>query len=223
MSIDNFYNKFKIVSNFPLWKIYLRWVYNKTISDATKLNAPTVKQRGKPNCLLCGVSGEITAKEYIDFVLRSNKNADITIIDIGENQINSVKKIVEETFPESKILIKRADAVELSFIKDKSLDWIDTDGFFSYFDNDMLMRLFSEWRRVLKDDGYITFRELTSHNIVSKIANNTRDIFSRLYMNTKLHLHSLNQIEEIIEKAGFKFVRGISPIPFLDRYCLIKK
>lgn len=217
----DFYQKFKIVSTFPFWPNYLKWVYKKTITDSTDLGVTPLNKRKNFTCLLCGVSGEITANEFIKFVLSNNPGSKIIIIDLGEEQIQSVKKLIKEKFSDINIDVKQANALNLNFIKDKSIDWIDTDGFFSFFDEKELLSLFVEWKRIIRSDGYITFRELTSHNVISTLANKTRNITSEIYMGIKLHLHSLSELEENFKKLHFQYSRGISPIPLLDRYCLV--
>ncbi len=221
LDMKNFYKKFKIVSKFPLWPSYLKRVYEKTITDSIDLVVIPINKRKNFTCLLCGVSGEITAYEFIKFVLSNNPESKIIIIDLGEEQIQSVKKLVKEKFSDINIDVKQANALNLSFIKDKSIDWIDTDGFFSFFDEKELLSLFKEWKRIIRNDGYITFRELTSHNVISTLANKTRNIASEIYMGIELHLHSLSELEEDFKKLHFQYNRGVSPIPLLDRYCLV--
>lgn len=220
--MKNFYRKFQIVSKFPLWPNYLRWVYREAIQDAVKLKVNIIS---RPNftCLLCGVSGEITAREFINFVLKSCPKGKIIIIDLGQDQINSVRRLAEAEFPKANIQIKQANALNLRFIKDKSVDWIDTDGFFSFFNEKGLLALFHEWKRILRKDGFITFRELTSHSPVSSFANTLRDRISRLYIGIRLNLHSTSELYKDFERVGYKFSHGHSPIPLLDRYCLVNK
>jgi len=220
--MKNFYRKFQLISRFPLWLNYIRWVYKKTIDDCVSLGCKPINKRGSFACLLCGVSGEITANEYFKFVLGINPKAKIWIIDLGKDQVKSVQKLVEDKYSQADIKVMKANALSLSFIKSKSLDWIDIDGLFSFFDEKQLLELFQEWDRILKNDGYITFRELTSHNPVSKNANILRDKVSQIYMSTKLHLHTLDELIRIFEKLNFKHLRGRSPIPLLDRYCIVK-
>lgn len=220
--MKNFYKRFQLISGFPLWPNYLRWVYEKTISDSTSVSITPLRKRKSFTCLLCGVSGEITANEYIKFVLSINPKARIIIIDIGKEQIGSLKKLISNNFSEANITVRQANALNLDFITDKSLDWIDTDGFFSFFDNKQLLELFKEWKRMLKNDGYITFRELISHGFISTIANKLRAYVAKMYMGIELHQHNTEELEHSIKQVGFKSKHGISPIPLLDRYCLIK-
>ena len=221
--MENFYSKFQVISKFPLWPNYLRRVYEKTISDADKLDVVPITNRENFRCLLCGVSGEITAKEYINFVNRKNPNGHITIVDLGKNQIESVKNFVDKNYPGHDIEVKQANALDLSFIESKSVDWIDTDGFFSYFNKNQLLDLFIEWKRILKDDGYITFRELTTEGFFSTIANRVRDRVSKVYMGVSLNLHTIDELIEDFKKTNFSYSRGKSPIPYLHRYCLVNR
>lgn len=219
--MKNFYKKYQIISKFPLWPYYLRCVYKKAIQDSSDLGIISISKRKNPSILLCGVSGEITANEFITFVLKNNRDSKIIIIDLGQEQIDSVKRLVKEKFSSANIYIKQANALNLGFIKDKSIDWIDTDGFFSFFNDERLLKLFEEWKRILKDDGCITFRELISHGFISTIANQLRAYIAKAYMGIELHLHSKEKLEHSIKQVGFKSTHGMSPIPLLDRYCLI--
>lgn len=219
--MKDFYRKFEIISKLPFWPSYLRWVYGKSIQDASSSGVPTIRDREEMACLLCGVSGEITANEFIKFSLKNNSGCKIIIIDLGQEQIESVKKLVKEKFPGADIHIKQANALNLGFIKDKSIDWIDTDGFFSFFDEEQLQKLFREWQRILKNDGYITFRELISGRLISVVASELRARITKMYMGIELQLHNTEELDRCINQAGFKSKRGISPIPLLDRYCLI--
>ena len=220
--MKNFYRKFQVVSKFPLWPHYLRQVYKDAIRDATKLKAQdAILDNPNFTCLLCGVSGEITAREYVNFVLKIKPQSKMIIIDLEHDQVNSVKQLVEKEFPSANVKVRQANALNLSFISDKSIDWIDTDGFFSFFNEQNLLALFREWKRILKKDGFITFRELTSHGLISSIANKLRDLASQLYMGVKLNLHSTDELYKDFEKVKYRFSRGTSPLPLLDRYCLV--
>jgi len=223
LDMKDFYKKFQIVSKFPLWPSYLRQVYKKAIVDALALGIGSLQNRASFTCLLCGVSGEITANEFIKFALKLHPKCKIMVIDLGEPQVNSVKQLVAEKFSEADIEIRRANALNLDFIQNNSIDWIDTDGFFSFFDKDQLVALFKEWKRILRKDGFITFRELTSDNVLSISANKFRDRVSRVYINTKLHLHTFEELKKDFATLQFKYARHHSPIPFLERYCLLNE
>ena len=118
-------------------------------------------------------------------------------------------------------MVKKANALDLNFIESKTIDWIDTDGFFSFFDRAQLNKLFIEWKRILNDNGFISFRELVSSNPVSMLANKIRALVTLPYMGIKLNLHSMQELREDFQELEFKFKSGRSPFPFLNRYCLI--
>lgn len=220
--MKNFYQKFQLISKFPLFPSYLRWVYQKAVEDSSRFSITPFSLRSQPMCLLCGVAGEITANEYISFVLKTNPNANMIIIDLGKEQVESVKKLVKERYPKENIQVMQANAFNLGFIKNNSIDWIDTDGFFSFFDQNELQNLFKEWKRILKDDGFISFRELTSGSLFFTIANHLRAFFSKAYMEISLHLHSEKELQGDFRKIGFRSRSGWSPAIALKRYCLVK-
>lgn len=216
--MKDFYKKFQIVSHLPGWSFYLKKVYQLAQVDSQKFGIKPLLDRSNITCFLCGVSGEITADEYIKFVLEINKNAHIIIIDLGENQINNVLKLVKSKYSNKNIEVKRVNALNLSFIKSESVDWIDTDGFFN--DKNLLI-LLKEWKRILKKDGFITFRELVSHNLISKIAETLRILITKIYMGITLNRHDKKQLENTLTSLGFKFTNNLSPIPALYRYCMV--
>ena len=221
--MKNFYKKFRLITTLPFWSSYLRTVYRQTVQDSLDLGIISITKRKNPTILLCGVSGEITANEFITFILKNNRDSNIIVIDLGQEQIDSVKRLVKEKFSNANIYIKRANALNLGFITDKSIDWIDTDGFFSFFDDKQLQELFKEWKRILRDDGFITFRELISRGFISTIANKLRAYIAKTYMGIELHLHSKEKLEHCIKQVGFTSRRGISPIPLLDRYIMMRQ
>lgn len=223
MTLTNFYSDFQIITHFPLWRHYLRWCYKKTISDSQKLKVKSINNRLNPSCLLCGASGEITADEFIKFALVQNTKSNIKIIDIGEKQIDMISKLVLDKYPKEYITVQKANALNLSFIKDKSVDWIDTDGFLGFFNHIDLLKLFKEWRRILKKDGYITFREIIRENSFSSIADSLRDFLSKYFMQIALHNHGLKELNEITNKTGFDYYKERSILPGFQRYCLFLK
>ncbi len=221
--MQNFYKKFQIISRLPFWPYYLRLVYGKAVEDSLRFPITPFGQRRNPTCLLCGVAGEITANEYVTFVLRMNPSANIIIIDLGKEQVESVNKLIKERFPKNNIRVEQANALNLRFIKNKTIDWIDTDGFFSYFDEKQLVDLFREWKRILKSDGFISFRELISRSLFFTIANHIRALLSKMYMRIPLHLHSEKELATDFQKIGFRFSTGWTPAVILKRYCVIKR
>src|SRR3989304_3361356 len=171
---DIFYKKFSSITRWKLWHQYLEFVYKRTIIDAIHMNIAPISERKKPMCLLCGASGEVTAEEFIAFTLRSNNKSKILIIDIGSPQILSIKTLINRHYGGKDVSTRKADALHLSFIKNNSIDWIDTDGFLVFFNDEMLKQLVREWRRILKNDGYITFRECTGKGLFGVLLNKAR-------------------------------------------------
>lgn len=220
--MKSFYKKFEIFSHLPFWRPYLRIVYFKAFADSSSFGISPLEKRENFTCLLCGVSGEITADEFIKFVLGKIPNSKIIIIDIGDEQIQSVNNLVKNMYPNENIVIRQANALDLNFIEGKTIDWIDTDGFFSFFDEAQLRGLFKEWKRILKDDGFITFRELISSGSMSSTANRLRALFSRIYIGINLNLHSQKELLKDFNEFELLYNTGRSPIPLLDCYCLSK-
>lgn len=127
----SYYRKFRIVIGAPPWRIYLRWAYKKCIEDLNKLNFKPNFNKKDFTCLLCGVGNETTADEFIKFVIKRNSKSKIIIIDIGEEQIKAVERLVKNNYQNLNIKIKKIDALKLDTLLGKySLDWIETDGFF---------------------------------------------------------------------------------------------
>lgn len=219
--MKDFYKKFQIISHLPGWRVYLKKVYHLAQFDSQKFNIKPLLDRSNFTCFLCGVSGEVTADEFIKFVLKINKNAHIKIIDLGEDQINNVLKLVKSKYSDKNIEVKRVNALNLNFIKSESIDWIDTDGFLGFFSDKNLLILLKEWKRILKKDGFITFRDLVSNNFVSKIAETLRISITKIYMGITLNRHDKKQLEDILTSLGFIFTNDLSPILILHRYCLV--
>ncbi len=217
---DVFYDKFANITRFKAWRKYLRWAYNKTLEDTKSVNVVSISKRVNPKCLLCGVSGEVTAEEYIDFTIKTNPSSYINIIDLGNPQIQSVQNLVAKKYPKDRIIVKNANALNLNFIKNHSIDWIDTDGFLAYFDDTMLLRLVIEWKRILKKDGYITFRECSGEGIIGIVINKTRLSIGNRWMPRILHEHTTKKIRTIFENEGFTLITKPTFIPTVDRFLI---
>ncbi len=223
MFLNNFYIDFQLVTHFPIWRYYLRWCYKQTIIDSQKAKLKSIHERIRPTCLLCGASGEITAEEFIKFTLKQNLNSNINIIDIGEQQVKKILEIVLKKYTDHKITVKKVNALNLSFIQNNSVDWIDTDGFLGFFNYDELIGLFKEWKRILKDDGYITFREIIRESLFTSIADSVRNFLSKNYMKIVLNKHTLKEFNGIVNQTGFTYYKEKSIIPGFQRYCLFLK
>ena len=86
--------------------------------------------------MLSGCGNEQTADTFIQFVIQRNKNAEIYIIDLGEEQITAIRRLVAVKYKDLNIKVHQINALELdNIIKPQSLDWIETDGFIEYFDH----------------------------------------------------------------------------------------
>jgi hypothetical protein len=218
----SYYKKFKLISRTFFWRGYLRWAYQKCIDDLARLGRTANFQTGSFTTLLCGVSGEITADEYIYFVLKRNPKAKIVIIDYADEQIGAIRNLVEQKYPHANITIEKADALDLAFIPDHSVQWIETDGFIEYFDKSNLEKLLTEWRRVLSTDGFITTREFAGSGFPGYLADISRLWVGKTYLGVTFYRHTRKQLEESFKNIGLQFVSGPSPFATYRRYTLIK-
>lgn len=218
-----YYRSFQIVTRFPLWRGYLRWAYSQCIKDLMALNYSPDFTRKNFTCLLCGVSGEVTANEFISFVLRRNSNANIIIIDYGKPQIEAIEKLVKRKYHNANIQVRRANALNLSFIAPHSVDWIETDGFLEYFDITNLDKLLDEWKRIVKKDGFITVREFASGSAAGNIIDSFRLWIARVYLDVALFRHTRKTLERHVKRHGFSFVIGWTPIPTFRRYVMVNE
>src|SRR5579872_2104529 len=107
----SYYKNFKIVIGNPLYAVFLRWAYKKGIEDLQKINFQPNFTSTNFQCLLCGVGNEQTADVFITFVTQRNKLAKIWIIDMGEEQIAAVQKLVNQKYSKLNIVVKRMNAL----------------------------------------------------------------------------------------------------------------
>ena len=91
----SYYRNFKIIIGTPLWRYFFRQEYKKCVDNLKKLNLSPDFYKNSFTALLCGVGNEVTADEFIKFILAKNK----------------------------------------------SVDWIETDGFLEYFPKEDLNKL----------------------------------------------------------------------------------
>lgn len=125
--------------------------------------------------MLCGVGNEATADEFIKFVLSKNRNPKIIIIDIANEQIKAVERLKKAKYKRLNIKIKRINALNLgSYIRTSSLDWIETDGFFEYFDSKSLEKLLLLWRKLLVKNGFVTARTFSSKSMIDRFIDKLR-------------------------------------------------
>ncbi|MFA6570048.1 MAG: hypothetical protein WCT77_02300, partial [Bacteroidota bacterium] len=57
----SYYKNFRIIIGTPLWRLYLRWRYKKSIEDFYKLGFQPNFSNKSFTTLLCGVGNETTA------------------------------------------------------------------------------------------------------------------------------------------------------------------
>lgn len=218
-----YYHRFKIIIGSPVWRFYLRWAYRKCIDDLSKLDFRADFNRQGFTALLCGVGNETTADEFIKFVIRRNKNGKIIIIDIGAEQIKAVTKLVQNKYSSLDITIKQMDALELpSFLPNKSIDWIETDGFLEYFDKSDLHKLLNIWRISLKGNGFITIREFASDGGIGELIDYFRILIAKKWMGITLYKHTKIELEKTLNEHKFSFISGSTALPTFKRYSIIK-
>ena len=172
--------------------------------------------------LLCGTSGEITTDEFIKSVYSVNPKAKIIIIDLGKEQIDSVIKLINRSYTSKNIIIKQADALNLDFIPTSTIDWIETDGFFCFFDEKTLPLLLFEWKRVLKNNGFVTFRDFATTTSFGRFIDWLRMKVTKTFVKFDLNRRSKKIMDKTFSDAGFKFISKRTFIPDFYRYCLSK-
>ncbi len=191
----SYYKNFRIVIGTPLWRIFLRWVYAKSIDDFKKLKFSPNFQKRDFSCLLCGVGNEVTADEFIKFVLQRNKQVKIYIIDLGDEQIEAVKQLVGQKYQGIDITVKKINALDLeTMIKSKSINWIETDGLFEFFEYDSLEKLLKIWRSILKEDGFVTTRANSNKRMVDRWIDNIKVWGGRVWLDVTMYSHTRERL-----------------------------
>lgn len=217
-----FYPNFYRLSQLPLFKIYLRWSYSRCVKDLSKLKHEANFQRPNFTCLLSGCASPVTASEFITFILKRNPKANIIILDIGQEQTEAIKQLVKMKYPNQNIVIKRGDILNGDNLLRNSVDWIETDAVLGYFTEGDLQQVLTNWKDWLKKDGFITMREAATSNLVGKTIDLIKIKLARKYFGSLLYRHSKQNLEEAFKQEGFRFVSGITPVPSLRRYTLVK-
>jgi len=202
-------------------RYYLRRVYKKCIKDFRELNfRPSFRNRDF-KCLLCGVGNEVTADEFISFVLKKNLKAEIVIIDIGNKQIKAVKRLVKDKYSDKKIKVVKYDALNLLDLLNKnSINWIETDGFLEYFDKFNLERLLKIWKKLLKPNGFITTRAMVSNNGFERLVDLLRVKIGRMWLGVKLYPHDKKEMNSLLKKLGYRFIIKSTLLPTFKRISL---
>jgi SAM-dependent methyltransferase len=218
----SYYKNFGLILGNPLWRMYLRWRYKKSIEDFNKLNfTPNFKKKDF-TCLLCGVGNEVTAEEFIKFVLKRNTDPDIWIIDLGKEQIDAVKQMVIIKFPNLNIKVMQIDALKLEgLIKGNTIDWIETDGLFEFFDNATIRKLLSIWKSLLTKEGFITTTATSSRWALQEYFDKVKIWVGKVWLGVTVYSHTRAQMRQNFKEVGLKFVEGPTMLPYFKRYSLI--
>ena len=219
----SYYKNFKIVLSSRIFQNYLLWAYRKGIEDLAKLNFHPNFSKADFAVLLCGVGYEGTADLFIKFVTQRNPKAKIWIVDLGEEQIAAVDKLVKEKYLDLDITVKRINALELeALIPKASLDWIETDGFLQFFDSLSLEKLLNIWSSLLKPDGFITTRDFSTGSGITRVADAFRVRLARLWLGVSLFRHTKEEFSRFFNHLNLKPTEGLTPLPTYKRFSIIK-
>lgn len=220
----SYYHNFKIIIGNPLFHLYLKWAYKKGIDDLKYIGVTPSFEKKSFTCLLCGVGNESTANLFIKFVTSKNPKAIIYIIDIAQEQITAVRKLVEMKYSGFNINIIQTDALDLGKnIKKSSIDWIETDFILAFFDKNELEKLFKVWKYLLAKNGYITFRDSATSNGFDRILDRVKIFIGKIWLGVFAYSHSVDELKEVFHDTGFKYKYNNILIPYLKRFCLTLK
>jgi predicted SAM-dependent methyltransferase len=110
-----------------------------------------------------------------------------------------------------------------SLIKPESIDWIETDGLFEFFNYSLLTELLSIWRRVLSSDGFISTTATSTNNYFDIFFDKFKILAGKFWLGVKVYSHARQEIWKIFDQTGFNFVEGPTIVPYFKRYSLCKK
>lgn len=218
----SYYKNFGLILGNPVWRLYLRWRYKQSINDFSQLKFQPDFSKPNFTCLLCGVGNEVTAEEFIKFTLNKNKSPIILIIDLGKEQIDAVQKTVDKNFPDFNIALKQIDALKLNkHIKPHSVDWIETDGLFEFFDNESIRKLLNVWKSLLTIDGFVTITATSSRSKLQEYFDRIKILAGKVWLGVVVYPHTREQMRQNLRSVGFKYIEGPTMIPYFKRYSLI--
>lgn len=218
----SYYKNFGIVLANPLFRIYIRWAYSTCVKDLEKLGFESNFSKKDFTALLCGVGNENTADEFIKFIINRNPGAKIIIIDIASEQIDAINRLVKDKYSNFNIKVKQIDALELdTFLPKKSVDWIETDGFLEFFNRVSLEKLLCIWNKILKKDGFITFRDYFIERGIERYLDRLKIWFAKLWLGIILYTHTKKDLERLLVKTGFRFTSGPTVLYTFRRYSLV--
>lgn len=218
-----YYKRFKFFTENKYWEKYLQWAYPTCLNDLSRLHfKPDLAVEGF-TALLCGTSGETTALNFAKFVLSHNKRAKIIILDISESQITQSRTALKNVYPNADIKCIIADALHTG-LESESINYIETDAFFEFFNSDELTLLLIEWKRILKMDGFATTRAFASDTFLEKRLDFIRVLVAHRYLKIGIYVHHLDGILNAISNSGLKFVQGgHAYCPTFKRFSLLKR
>ncbi len=203
----SYYYNFKIVLGSKKWTEFLNWAYSHGYEDAIKHKSNSVLTKSEKVCLLCGCGNENTAETFIQFCQKHFPGSKVIIVDFGHEQIEAIKNLVKTRYSDSEIEIIETDALKLEdFVKPESVDWIETDGFWEYFDDRSLLELLKIWYKILKKGGFATTRDFMENGTVDRITDFLRILGAKLWPGVNLFTHSLKNVNGMIREAGFDYV-----------------
>lgn len=172
--------------------------------------------------MLCGTSGARTATNFVQFVLSKNPHAKIIILDISETPIEQSKNALTLKFPEANIHYIRSDAKN-SNLPARSVDYIESDAFFEFFNASDLTLLLKEWERLLKKGGFATTRAFARRYIIEKPADLFRKFVAIRYLDVQIHIHRRSDIINAIKNTDLQYVqKGDAFIPTFKRFAFLK-
>jgi hypothetical protein len=218
----DYYQRFGIVLGNPLFPVYLRWAYNQGLKDVESLGKRIDFDKQDFSCLLSGCGNEQTADTFIQFVIKRNKNAKIYIIDLGEEQIKAIKKLVVSKYKDFDIVVRQINALDLErMVSRGSLDWIETDGVMEYFDHNSLEKLLHIWHSLLKKDGFVTTRDCITEGKLTQLADFIRINIAYKWLGVKLYVHTKQDYIKLFTKIGYKYFLGNTLLYTYRRFVLI--
>ncbi len=220
----SYYKNFGIVIGSSPWRLYLRWRYQKSVDDFKKLDFQPDFLKKTFTVLLCGVGNEVTAEEFIKFVLEKNSNANFWIIDLGKEQVEAVKKMIRQKFPSLNIRVTQINALKLdSLIKKESIDWIETDGLFEFLTNNQIVTLSKIWKSLLTKNGFATTTATSSRWKLQEYFDLIKIWVGKKWLRVTTYPHTRSEMRNNFNKAGFRYIEGPTIIPYFKRYSLIAK
>jgi len=218
----SYYKRFGLVLGNPLWRLYLRWRYSRSIDDFSRLGfTPRLNEPGFTS-LLCGVGNEVTAQEFIEFILKRNNSPHIWIIDLGKEQIDAVKRLINQKYPHLHIDIKQIHALDLNtLIKPNTVDWIETDGLFEFFDNNSIRKLLKIWKMLLTKDGFITTTATSSRWKLQEYFDRVKIWVGKKWLGVITYPHTRTEMRQNFKSEHLKYVEGPTPVPYFKRYSML--